>query len=815
MHNIKNVLRCIKQILQLTVNTHMKRFLVVLLTLTCTALQAQTGKIYGTVTNSINNEALPFVTIILSGTTYGTQSDIDGKYSVENIPPGLYNVEFSFIGFKKKTLFEVQVTNAKPVYLNVVMEEDENLLEAVEVKETITDKTDESPLSLRTIGANEIQRNPGGNRDISRVIQSLPGVTYTPSFRNDIIIRGGSPNENRFYLDGIEVPNINHFATQGSSGGPVGMINVDFIREVEFYSGAFPVNYGNALSSVFSFEQRDGRTDKWGGSFTLGSSDVGLTAEGPLGEKSSVLLSARRSYLQFLFGAIGLPFLPTYNDFQYKQKIKLNQKNEITIIGLGAIDQFDLNTEDDTSAYQQYILGNLPYQTQWNYTIGGSYKHYRERGYSTFVLSRNMLNNRAYKYIDNDESIPENKIFDYTSREMENKLRYEETLDINKFRIRGGINLELAKYTNDTYQLIPFGEDVITVDYNSDLKFQKWGAFVQSSTTLLDYRLILSFGLRADANNYSSSMQNLLDQLSPRFSASYKLTDKWSLNFNTGIYYQLPAYTILGYAEGENNFINKANNITYIQSKHLVAGTEYRPNSYLRFTLEGFYKQYAHYPFSLRDSVSLANLGADFGVIGDEPVTSTSNGRSYGIEFLAQQKLNKNFYGILSVTYVVSEFEDAAGNFAPSSWDNRTIIALTAGKKFKHDWEVGAKWRFSGGLPYTPYDINYSALTYVWDINRQGVLDFSQLNSKRLDPYHQLDIRVDKKWFFNQWNLDVYLDIQNVYNFQTTLQPLVDVVKDDAGNPILNPEDPTRYQVYQLENSNGTLLPSIGIIIEL
>ncbi len=793
----------------------MKNTFLILFVLFTISASAQTGRIFGNVSNSINNEPLPFVTIQLTGTQYGAFSDDAGNYSIEGIVPGLYNIEFSFIGFKKQTVYEIQVTNAKPVFINIALEEDANLLDAVEIKDYTSDQTDESPLSLRTIGTNEIQRNPGGNRDISRVIQSLPGVTYTPSFRNDIIIRGGAPNENRFYLDGVEVPNINHFATQGSSGGPVGLINVDFIRQVDFYSGAFPVNYGNALSSVFSFDQRDGRTDKWGGSFTMGSSDVGILAEGPVGEKSSVLLSARRSYLQFLFDAIGLPFLPTYNDFQYKQKIKLNQKNEITIIGLGAIDEFALNTEDDTSAFQQYILGNLPSQTQWNYTIGGTYKHYRERGYSTFVLSRNMLNNEAIKYINNDETLASNLIFNYASREAENKLRYEETIDIKKFRIKGGVNFELAKYTNDTYQLIAVDTNIITVDYASELRFQKWGAFFQAITTVLNNKLVLSFGLRTDANNYSKEMQNMLNQLSPRLSASYKLNSAWSLNFNTGIYYQLPAYTVLGYAEGENNFINKQNGITYIQSNHIVAGTEYRPNNYLRFTLEGFYKTYQNYPFSLRDSISLANQGADFGVIGDEPVTSTSNGRSYGVEFLAQQKLNKNFYGILSVTYVVSEFEDKTGAFAPSAWDNRTIIALTAGKKFKYNWEAGLKWRFSGGLPYTPYDIDYSTLTYVWDINRQGLLDYDQLNAERLKAYHQLDIRIDKKWFFSNWNLDVYLDIQNVYNFQTELQPLVDVEKDEAGNPVINPTDPTRYNVNLLENTNGTLLPSIGIIIEI
>ncbi len=787
----------------------------ILIVLISSVSVAQNGIIYGTVRNSLNNEALPFVTILLSGTNTGTITDEAGYYKFENMEPGLYNLEFSFIGFKKKSVFEIQVTNAKPYILDVLLEQDINQLETVEIKVAITDKTEESPLSLRTIGTNEIQRNPGGNRDISKVIQSLPGVSYTASFRNDIIIRGGAPNENRFYLDGIEVPNINHFATQGSSGGPVGMINVDFIREVEFYSGAFPVNYGNALSSVLSFEQRDGRTDKWGGTFTLGSSDVGITAEGPVGEKSSLLFSARRSYLQFLFDAIGLPFLPTYNDFQFKQKIKFNTKNELTIIGLGAIDQFELNLEDDTSALQQYILGTLPVQSQWNYVIGGVYKHYRENGYSTFVMSRNMLDNSAYKYLNNDESIESNLIFDYTSREAENKFRYEETTTIKGWRLKAGVNYEYAKYSNDTYQLIPIDTSVITVDYISNLKLNKWGAFVQTSRSLFNYRLTLSLGLRADANDYSEEMKNLLQQISPRISASYRLTDKWSLNFNTGIYYQLPAYTILGYAEGENNFVNQSNNITYIKCEHLVGGVEFRPNNGLRFTLESFYKRYSGYPFSIRDSLSLANLGADFGVIGDEEVNSIGNGRSYGIEFFAQQKLYKNFYGIIAVTYVTSEFEDKTGTLVASAWDNKTIISLTAGKKFKGNWEAGIKWRFSSGLPYTPYDANYSALIYVWDLNGQGVLDFDQLNAKRLDPFHQLDIRIDKKWFFENWNLDVYVDIQNIYNHKTEFQPYIIVAKDDDGNNLIDPIDPSRYQISTLENISGTVLPSIGIIIEI
>jgi len=776
---------------------------------------AQNGIITGTISDAASNEPIPFATISLQGSTTGTASDIDGHYSLEGLEPGLYNIEIRSVGYRSQTAYEIQVTNVKPVVADFRLETATEVLDAVVIEAGPNDKTAESPVSLRTIGVNEIKRNPGANRDISLVIQSLPGVASTASFRNDILIRGGAPSENRFYLDGVEIPNINHFATQGSSGGPVGMINVDFIREVSFYSGAFPANRGNALSSVFEFEQRDGRDDRWGSTFTVGASDLALTAEGPTGDRSSLLLSARRSYLQFLFDLIGLPFLPTYNDFQLKHKIRFDQHNELTIVGLGAIDQFDLNTQDDTSAFQQYILGNLPVQTQWNYATGAVYKHYQPRGATTLVASRNMLNNRAYKYLGNDESVPSNLTFDFNSQEIENKLRFEENLRISGFKINGGLNYEYARYNNSTFQLLASGTDPVSFSYSSELDLHKWGVFGQVSRSVLNELVDLSFGFRADANSYSADMNNLLDQFSPRFSVSYRFLPEWSLNANTGIYYQLPAYTTLGFRDEAGELVNKDNGLSYIRGKHLVAGVEFRPEPATRFSVEGFYKLYDRYPFTLADSISLANLGADFGVIGDEAVVSTGKGRAYGAELLAQQKLKKGFYGILAYTLVVSEFTDKNGNYVPSSWDSRHIIALTGGKEFQKNWQLGVKWRFSSGQPYTPWDVATSSLTYLWDASGTGILDYDSLNTLRLTATHQLDLRIDKKWFFERMNLNLFMDVQNVYNFQAQLPPLLDVVRDMDGTPVLQPDDPGRYQTYFLDNPSGTVLPTIGIIIEI
>lgn len=784
---------------------------------------SQNGIIKGKVFNPINNEPVQFANVVIQGTTIGASTDLDGNYEITGLEPKLYNLEATSLGFRKATVYEIQTFNNRPVFVNIEMTEDAQLLEAVEVVASPFSKKEEAPVSMRTIGVSEIERNPGGNRDISRVIQSLPGVASSPSFRNDIIIRGGAPNENRFYLDGIEVPNINHFATQGASGGPVGLINVLFINEVEFYSGAFPANRGNALSSVFDFTQKDGNPDGLNANFTVGSSDYGLTLDGPIGDKTTYVFSIRRSYLQFLFSVLKLPFLPIYNDSQFKIKTQINKKNEISLIGLGALDQFELNegandgVEDlATLERNQYILGNIASNDQWNYTVGASYKHFADKSFQQVVVSRNHLNNTAIKYKDNDDSIESNKILDYRSQEIENKVRLEHTWRDNGWKWNVGVGYENATYTNETFNQIvtAFGQE-LTIDFDSKLNLNKYAVFSQLSKSFVKDRLKLSVGFRTDFSDYDDAMSNPLDQLSPRFAASYTFAPRWSVNASVGRFYQLPPYTVLGYRDSDNVLVNKENDLAYIGADHAVLGFEYLPGTNTKITVEGFYKQYKNYPFLVRDSLSLANLGSDFGVIGNEPVRSISEGRAYGVEFLAQQKLYKGFYGIIAYTWVVSEFQDMNGVFTPSAWDNGNIVTLTGGKKFKGDWELGVRFRYLGGAPYTPFDEELSAVRTNWDLRGVGIFDYDRLNSERNGAVHQLDVRLDKRFFFKKWSLNAYIDIQNVYNYQAPLAPFVTVERDDAGQPLVDPNDPSSYLIKEVENFSGTLLPSIGLIIEL
>jgi outer membrane receptor for ferrienterochelin and colicin len=785
-------------------------------------LLSQQGVIEGRVYNAKNNEPVEFATIALFGTTIGSISDLEGKFLFTGLEPGYVELRVSSVGFETYVSEAIQVTNAKKVFMDIPLTEANVQLEEVVVKASPFRKIKESPVSLQRISIEEIEKSPGGNRDISKVIQSFPGVASTPAQRNDVIVRGGGPSENTFYLDGIEIPNINHFATQGASGGPVGIINADFLREVNLYTGAFPANKGDALSSVIDLYQVDGNQEKFNFRGSIGASDLALTVNGPIGEKTTYIASYRRSYLQLLFQVLELPFLPKYNDYQFKVKTRLNEKSEISLISIGSYDNNNLNLEANDTEEQQYILGYLPESFQWSYAIGAVYKHYREKGYGTWVLSRNYLHNEAIKYEDNIVN-PDRKTLDYNSDEIENKFRYENTSSYRKgLRVNYGANLEYAKFYAKNFNLAYISGEAVTFDNQTSFDLFKWGAFGQISKDLFADRLALSFGLRADANNYNDNMSNLINQLSPRLSASFQLTTGWYLNFNTGRFYQMPSYTTMGYKDQEGIMVNKTD-LTYIQSDHLVAGIEWLPDNESKLSVEGFFKKYNNYPFSLTDSISLASKGADFGVYGSEPVASVAKGRAFGAEFLYR---NRDLFGInLTISYTLVRSETLPEKasltdlgWIPTTWDNIHLLNIYGFRKFKGNWQVGFKWRFVGGQPYTPYDYYTSSLIQYWDVTRVPALDYNQYNQLRYESFHQLDLRIDKEWFLSRITINLYADIQNVYNYKSTSNTFLVQELDAEGNPIIeNPSDPVemqRYSMKEITSAAGTILPTIGVIIE-
>jgi outer membrane receptor for ferrienterochelin and colicin len=777
------------------------------------AAWSQNCVLKGSILDATSNEAVSFARVLVSGTSQGAVADESGHFVISGLKPGFVRIEVSSLGYKQSISPEIELSNARTAFVEIRLEKLPEEIEEVQVRGSAFRKTEESPLSLKTINLSEIESSPGANRDISKVVQSFAGVLSTPAYRNDVIIRGGGPSESRFYLDGVEVPNINHFATQGASGGPVGIINADLIREVNFYSGAFPANRGNALSGVLEFFQVDGNPDQFRFRGTVGASEISATIDGPVNNKTSFVLSARRSYLKLLFSALELPFLPTFNDTQFKLKSRIDKNNEISLIGLGAIDLSDLNlgikNPDDQ---QKYILSYLPVNKQWSYTLGLVYKHYRDNSTSTVVFSRSHLNNSNEKYLENDYSSQNHKILDYSSNKIENKFRVENTARTGNVKISGGANLDWVEYDNSTFQRRYAGTGIQDISYQASLSFAKWGIFGQVSPLFADGKITASAGFRFDANSYSASMQNLFRQFSPRVSASYAFANRWSLNLNAGRYFQLPSLTTLGFQKNDV-LVNKNNKLKYIQSGHLIGGIEYKPNAVMQFSLEGFSKKYNYYPFSVTDSISLANKGADFGIVGDEEVISASKGKAAGAEFQARVNSPSGLNFNLSVTFVRSKFQDKSGRYSPSSWDSKQIVSLTTTRNLKKGWKVGARWRFVGGLPYTPYDLEKSSLVRVWNLSGAPLINYQKLNSERFHAFHQLDVRVDKAWYWNKLTTKLYLDIQNLYNFKARQTDIVVREQDEAGNYLLT-DNNTRYVLRTVKNTSGTVLPTIGLMVE-
>jgi len=791
----------------------MKRLLSLLLfcNITISFLLAQpVHQVKGTVIDKSSRQPLEFINVMIVGLNKGGVTNAEGKFSIGQVPPGIYRLQASAIGYKTVTTPEY-ILSTRDLHIQIEMEENQTELEGVTVTASPFRRDIESPVSLRIIGLQEIEKSPGANRDISRIVQSYPGVAFSPiGYRNDLIVRGGSPSENRFYLDGVEIPNINHFSTQGASGGPVGILNADLIREVNFYTGAFPTDKGNALSSVLDFKLRDGDMKRNSLKATLGASEVSLASNGHLGKKTSYLVSVRQSYLQFLFDMLGLPFLPTFTDAQFKLKTRFDARNELTVLGLGGIDKMKLNTKADDED-NEYILSYLPKIQQETFTLGAVYRHYAGAHVQSVVASHSYLNNRNTKYQQNDESDPDHLMLRLRSTEQNTQLRLENSSSFRNWKVTVGTSLDYSQYSNTTFQKV-YTDRAQTFDYHTYLGIMRWGLFGTVNYTSIDERFTASLGLRADANNYSAAMKDLSDQLSPRLSLSYQLTEHWSLSGNAGLYYQLPPYTALGFKNNNGLYANKYA-LRYMQVSQGSIGLNWRKGDTFEVSVEGFYKDYDKIPLSVADGIPLTCKGNDYGVIGNELLTSTAQGRSYGAELLLKWLIAKKLNLASSFTLFKSEYRtDKESEYIASAWDNRFIFNLRGTYNLPRHWSVGMKVSCIGGAPYTPYDADKSSLVTAWNAQGKPYYDYTRYNEERLPAFTQVDIRIDKTFYLKRCMLGFYIDLQNIAGSKLKQ---ADVLMSTG--VIKNPDAPIaeqRYVMKSLKQESGTLLPTLGITFE-
>ena len=783
--------------------------LFILLCCLCWNVLAAEYQIKGVVIDKSTRQPLEFVNVLVVGLGIGASTDANGNFLITQVPPGIYRLQSSFLGYKTELTPEYRVNHVTP-YVQIELEEENASLNEVVVTASPFQKVPESPVSLRVIGLQEIEKAPGANRDISKVVQNYPGVAFSPiGYRNDLIVRGGGPSENRFYLDGVEIPNINHFSTQGASGGPVGLIDADLIRSVKFYSGAFPADKGNALSSVLDFSLRDGDMERNSLKATLGASEVSLSSNGHIGNNTSYLVSVRQSYLQALFKILGLPFLPAYTDASFKIKTRFDSHNELTLLGLGGIDRMKLNLGIEGED-AEYMLSYLPEINQETYTVGGVYRHYSQRHVQSIVLSQSYLNNRNVKYRDNDESSEENLTLRLGSIEQETKLRMENTSSWSVWKVKAGFDLNYSRYKSNEYRKV-FANALREYDYHTDLSLWRWGMFASVDYAAPDKSFTASMGVRTDGNNYSDKMKELWRQLSPRLSVSYRLIEGLTLSGHVGLYYQLPSYTALGFKGEEGEYVNR--HLDYISVSQESLGLSWTPNENMELSVEGFYKLYGHMPFSLSDQIPLSCKGNDYGTIGNEALSSEAKGRSYGVELMFKWLLTQKLNLSSSLTIFKSEFKDGEqGSYVPSAWDNRFILNMSGTYNFPKHWSLGAKVSCIGGSPYTPYDVEKSSLVEAWNVQGRAYYDYSRYNQERLPVFGQLDVRVDKTFYLKKCMLGFYLDIQNI-TASKLRQPDALMSTGQIENPSA-PLSEQRYVMKSIRQESGTLLPTLGITFE-
>lgn len=756
---------------------HFTLLMLLLLIVSGTYAQTTKGIISGKVVDEVSKEPIPGVNVQVVGSTSGASTNLDGEFRISNLEIGTYQIRVSAVGYNTIIKSDVIVNSAKPADLLIKL-----TTSLIEFNE-ITVRSDYFEMDPSEIGGvtnlsyEEIRRTPGGFEDVVRALSILPGVAQASAGRNDLIVRGGAPSENLYTIDGLVVPNINHFGSQGATGGPLSFINLDFVRETSFSSGGFSSLYGDKLSSVLTIDLKDGRNDRLGGKGTIAASQFGFNLEGPVGQKGNFIFSARRSYLDFIFNAAGFNFVPEYYDALTKLSFDLDSKNRISYLFIGAFDNVKFNNKDSEDLYENSrILGS----NQNTYVTGLSFRHLFEKGFWNFSLSRN--------FTDFDSSQRDtllNPIFLNKSREGENELKADLIYKLSsESELNLGASAKLIKFSTDIKLpnfTTTFGERLSITSLNTEKNFTKLGFYGQYSNTMFN-KLRINVGLRGD---YFSGI-NTGFYSSPRFAIAYMFSDLASVNFSAGVYYQSPSYIWL-VADEQNK------NLKAVRVNQFVLGYERRLQDDIRLKVEGFYKDYLNYPASvLRPYLVLANTGAGFGgsdenfaSFGLEKLVSSGSGEVHGVELSIQKKSSDTpLYGIFSATWSESKFKALDGISRSGSFDQNWIVNLTAGYIFNKKWEASMKFRFASGNPYTPF-------------NKDGTQSASNYNSNRFKSVHSLDLRVDRRWDFEGWALITYIDIQNVYNNKNTNTIRWDYRKGEIDN----------------QSSIG-LLPSIGVSME-
>lgn len=734
---------------------HIILFVFVLVVVLKLEASPSVGTVQGKVSEDPGSRVIPGVLATIMDTGLHTLSNEKGEYKFTSVPVGNYRIKFSAAGFGTIVETDVIVRPDRITFLDVKMKEQlPHVKETVTVEESYYRKNEKVATSTINLSAEEIRRTPGTAGFITRTLTVLPGVAFTGLDENtDLIVRGGSPIENGFFIDNIEVPNINHLPRLGSTGGPFSALNPDLVQNVDFYSGGFSSNYGDRLSSITDITLREGNRSEFDGQLDLNLLMTGMVFEGPIKKgKGSWLISGRKSYVKLLNDLkildVGDPLNTT--DFQVKATYDFSPKHKISLLNFFA----DGNFRDfyGTITEDNFYTAN---------TVGINWKSiWSEKFLSNTSLSYSFLQRR-----DRETSQVNARDWYWQAKDI---ARYFSIRNSNSIFFNSKNTLELGvqvKHERDNidhyiHEYTDKGVYYPSRDYDLDYHTTKYTLFLSHIWKPL-YRVTTTIGLRGD---YTSTQK--VFHLSPRFSLSYQVNKSLSVNGGFGIFYQTVPMRFMTYYPQHIGLDDS-------RAVHYNLGLEYIAGTGTKITVEAYAKEYENLLIDPRFPMYLASELAIDSYYFPSSLTNDGKGYARGIELLVQKKLIKRFHGIFSLSLFKSRYRDFDGIWRNSSFENRYIINLVMGYKPNPKWELGLRWIIMEGRPSTPF---------YYDADGYKVYDLSAYNTERSSAYNKLNLRAEKGFYFGKSSLIVYLDIWNVLNRKNVY---FEMYEEDAHLPIM------------------------------
>ncbi len=701
------------------------------------------GIVKGLIVDAATLHPLPGANAVLLDSGLGAEAGDDGRFTIADVPLGTYRLQISMIGYETRIHPDVVVRAKRISTANVPLTQAPIGMGKVVITADYFSEVKEEAVSAVHLNFEEIRRSPGAAGDISRLLQAMPSVGMSTDQRNDLIVRGGSPAENLTIIDNIEVPNINHFPTQGASGGPIGLLNTDLIADVNFSAGGFGAAYGDRLSSVMVIDMREGNRDEFDGEANMSMAGAGLIFERPIGDgRGSWVASARRSYLDLIVGAIGTGAVPRYSDVQGNVVYDLTPNHQLTVLGLGGFDAIDIDPDDQDDeddfirlTTDQYVGGA---NWRWLWSASGYANTSLAFTYADFVVDVTDGDTKAL-VVSNDSQERELVLrsnFQYAPRQGT-----ELSWGMVGRRLFSDYAIFTAADTNRVGTTTP------RIDVHQDMTSAKVGLFASWEQQILPSRLTSNVGVRFEYFDLNEEAD-----LTPRLALIYQISERTSLNAAYGIYYQnLPPLFLVqdpANAQLENP-----------RADHYVLGLRHLLTPNTLFSLEGFYKDYSQLPFDPDDpTFPVIDSAAGFGSPVPGRLVGGGRATSRGAEALVQKKLARAVYGTLSYSYSVSKYTDLNGVERNRTFDNRHLMSLILGYRSSNRFEYSIRWRYAGGRPDTPFDTQESTRLGT------GIIDRTRVNAERLPAYHRLDLRVDYRKQYEDYNVVSFFSLLNAYN---------------------------------------------------